>query len=106
MARHKAILHKAILNAATTVVALLLAAAVATAQTTPAPTPGVPRTADGKADLSGVWQAVNTAAWDLEDHEARLMESDGVHRRWLLAARVRRASSPAQPGRSRSGGPT
>jgi hypothetical protein len=30
-----------------------------------------PRTADGKADLNGIWQAVNTANWDLQDHAAR-----------------------------------
>lgn len=30
----------------------------------------LPRTADGKPDLSGVWQAVNTAYVDLEDHAA------------------------------------
>ena len=30
-----------------------------------------PRTADGKADLNGVWQAVNTANWDLQEHAAR-----------------------------------
>ena len=29
-----------------------------------------PRGADGHADLSGVWEALNTANWDLEDHSA------------------------------------
>lgn len=29
-----------------------------------------PRGADGHADLSGIWEAVNTANWDLEDHSA------------------------------------
>jgi hypothetical protein len=29
-----------------------------------------PRTADGKPDLSGIWQALNTADWDLEGHAA------------------------------------
>jgi hypothetical protein len=28
------------------------------------------RTADGKADLNGIWQAVNTANWNLQDHPA------------------------------------
>ena len=27
-----------------------------------------PRTADGKPDLNGIWQAVNTANWDIEEH--------------------------------------
>src|SRR5271155_3578889 len=27
-----------------------------------------PRAADGHADLSGIYQALNTANWDLEDH--------------------------------------
>jgi hypothetical protein len=29
------------------------------------------RTADGRPDLSGVWQALNTAAWDIQGHHAQ-----------------------------------
>ena len=28
------------------------------------------RTADGKADLNGIWQALNTADWDIQAHAA------------------------------------
>ena len=31
----------------------------------------VPRTRDGRPDLSGIWQVMNTAAWDLEPHAAQ-----------------------------------
>jgi len=35
----------------------------------PAPQPH--RMPDGKPDLNGIWQALNTANWDLEEHAAR-----------------------------------
>jgi len=31
----------------------------------------LPRTADGKPNLNGIWQTMNTANWDLQGHEAR-----------------------------------
>ena len=48
-------------------VLLSLAAAPASAQA-----PALPRTSDGKPNLQGVWQVLNTAAWDIQDHAARL----------------------------------
>jgi hypothetical protein len=33
-------------------------------------TPGLPRV-NGKPDLNGLWQAVNTANWDIQAHSAR-----------------------------------
>ena len=43
----------------------VLLSAAATAQT-------VRRMADGKPDLNGIWQALNTAAWDIQDHSGQL----------------------------------
>ena len=47
----------------------LLFLAVARVSAQPAPQPR--RLPDGKPDLNGIWQALNTANWDLEDHAAR-----------------------------------
>jgi hypothetical protein len=47
-------------------VAAMVAPASAQAQTYKAP-----RTADGKPNLNGIWQAMNTANWDLEGHSAQ-----------------------------------
>jgi len=32
---------------------------------------GLPKTSDGKPDFTGIWQAMNTANWDIQAHEAR-----------------------------------
>ena len=52
-------------------------ATVAVFSLAPAPAGGqgpaaLPRTSDGKPDLSGVWQVLNTAAWDIQDHRGRV----------------------------------
>ena len=44
---------------------------MATAQV-PRTTSETPRTPEGRADLQGIWQTMNTAAWDILDHGARL----------------------------------
>ena len=59
--------------------AMIVTAAVAggtvwlTQQSTAAQTRAyrAPRTPDGKPNLNGIWQALNTANWDLLDHSAR-----------------------------------
>src|SRR6266700_3798329 len=37
----------------------------------PAPNYRAPRTANGKPNLSGIWQAINTAEWDIQAHDAK-----------------------------------
>ena len=55
-------------------VVVILAAATGVACGTPttgqAPAGEIPRAADGRPDLSGIWQALGTAHWDLQDHAA------------------------------------
>ena len=51
----------------TAAVLVVLASTSAGAQT-----PALSRTPDGKPNLQGIWQVLNTAAWDLQDHTARL----------------------------------
>ena len=49
----------------------LISSFFAAAQSPPVPPGTLPRTADGKPDLQGIWQASSTAAADLQDHAAR-----------------------------------
>ena len=53
----------------TTLVAAGLCLVVATASGQ-APAYRAPRTGDGKPNLNGIWQALNTAHWDIEAHSA------------------------------------
>src|ERR1041385_5997983 len=50
-----------------TIVALLFLAACLPGQ----PVSRIARMPDGKPNLNGIWQAMNTANWDLEAHSAR-----------------------------------
>jgi hypothetical protein len=49
--------------------ALIVAVAAATAAA--AQSGQLPRAADGKPNLTGIWQAMNSANWDIQAHEAR-----------------------------------
>ncbi|MGQ0734693.1 MAG: hypothetical protein ACT4QD_13690 [Acidobacteriota bacterium] len=52
--------------------ALTLALAISACSQPPAPQAyRAPRTPDGAPDINGIWQALNTANWDLEAHVAR-----------------------------------
>jgi len=50
---------------------VLAAGAAAVSVSAQAPTGPFTRTADGKPNLTGIWQAMNTANWDLQAHEAK-----------------------------------
>ena len=66
------------------------------------------RTPDGNPDLNGIWQAMGSAHWDLEDHAARHgpVEALGRARRdsgpgsaWSKAARSRTSLGPPSSAR-------
>ena len=61
----------AMLTSAMTVVVMVLLGFGVTPIAGQARASGIPRTVDGKPNLNGIWQALNTANWDLQDHAAR-----------------------------------
>jgi hypothetical protein len=63
---------KPLSSLALAVASMLMLAAAATDAAAQGTSYRAPRTPDGKPDLQGVWQVLNTAAWDIQDHAARL----------------------------------
>src|SRR5882672_3249611 len=60
----------AIFAAGAAVSAAILAGGVTPVSGQSLPT-AIPRTTDRKPDFTGLWQAMNTANWDIQAHEAR-----------------------------------
>jgi hypothetical protein len=63
-----------------------------------------PRMPDGSPDLQGIWQVLNTAAWDIQDHSAHLGEPAGLgivegndipYQPWALAQKEKNAKNPS-----------
>jgi hypothetical protein len=67
--RSRSTLSRFASSAATVVIATLQLNAIPTASWGEAYK--APRTADGRADLNGVWQVLNTANWDIQEHAAQ-----------------------------------
>jgi hypothetical protein len=61
----------AVVGAASALIATMLALTAAPSARQDRPSYRAPRTAEGTPDLSGVWQAMNTANWDIQDHDQR-----------------------------------
>jgi hypothetical protein len=65
-------IRDSIIGAAAVATILCLMETPALAQAPAAKATAPRRTADGKPDLNGIWQALNTAAWDIQDHGGQL----------------------------------
>ncbi len=63
-----------VIGAALVVSIMWVAEIPAAAQTAPA----VRHMPDGKADLNGIWQAMNTASWNIQDHSGELGVPPGL----------------------------
>ena len=92
--RFQSMAHDPILAIA---VATLFVSACAPAPSTPAAYRA--RTADGKPDISGIWQANNSANWNIEPHEAKAGPACWARplasRRVLVSSTAERSHVPA-----------
>src|SRR5262249_14616039 len=68
--------HPSSCSFATVILFLLLLWAIPGAAQTPAAQ--IPRTSDGKPDLNGFWQALNTADWNLESQGGGPAPKEGL----------------------------
>ena len=68
----KGVSHRWISAPACALAAFLCAPAGLIGQTAAGASYDPPKTAFGHPDLQGVWQVLNTAAWDIQDHNASL----------------------------------
>jgi hypothetical protein len=73
-----AMTHRVARSIAVIPILLLFASGVALGGGQTPANPARPRTPDGKPDLSGIWQVMNTAAWDIQDHSAQKGVPAGV----------------------------
>jgi hypothetical protein len=56
---------------ASAILTVAIAAIVIQAQNTAKPAANIPRMAGGRPNLTGLWQAMGTAYWDIRDHSAQ-----------------------------------
>ena len=63
---------KAVVTLTATAASLILLSAVGQAQEAAGQTYTPPQTSYGNPDLQGIWQVLNTAVWDIEDHSGSL----------------------------------
>jgi hypothetical protein len=103
------------ITAVVAVVSLVAAPAAVQAPTAAATASNPPRTPDGKPDLSGIWQVMNTAAWDIQDHSAQkgvpagqgVVEGNDIpYQPWALAKKQENYDNRRGPasGATRAGG--
>ena len=97
-------MHRRLAGLAVAVALTGLSTLATTAQPQPAAAGAMPRTADGKPDLNGIWQVMNTAHYDLEPHSAQegvpgglgVLEGDEIpYQPWAAKQKLENAKNRA-----------